>query len=718
MLARMGQKVLILDWDLEAPGLERFFGARVYGSRHDTPGLVDLITGFRTGENLNWRSCRLKTPIPQGETIHIIHAGRDDERYLDNLNAIDWGELFKAGFGRYLEDMRTEWTTEYNYVLIDSRTGITDVGGICSILLPDYLLSMFTTTEQSLLGVKGTMIKASRSQAHLPLDRRRLMIIPIAARDESGREYERAAQWRKRFAQELAEFYEDWIDKRETAESILDYLKIPYVPFWSFGESLPVLEEDATNPKTLAYSYALMARLLHGRLDWSEVKEGRKAAAATVELAAETQSRRAEAEKIRLEAQAKQNAEATQNFEKRQELVEYKYQFLANETQNKIKTSTTTSLVSVVIFVFSCAVIYGAAIAFGRVEDYSIDRDCVESILAVSILIAIGSAVTGIVWLVKLLLSRRRNRILAKEKDGYEIGLGIYSGLSSDAALLLFAERIERIAASVWSRDRMKEIQPSAPTSKSHYPRAQTPDASRPSQAAPLQPPAGSAAQEEAKLEEEAPIDVYLAYSPAGIVPAWVAEFKPLFESWLGEALGRRPIVFDSCLATAKGEALSSAAQDRALKAARTAVLVLTRRVVGSLQAGDHLSNILDRSSNLALFPIILDKIPVNYLPLPLANIQSADFGDLAYIGEGFSRSERYIDFQDRVRNLAEAAKGGRGDRTFQYRCASALNGPACGTPRYFDCSGVISVSLAARRPSRRDAWAACRAAFRTCRAW
>ena len=43
LLARWGQRVLVIDWDLEAPGLERFFGARVYGSRRDVPGLVDLI---------------------------------------------------------------------------------------------------------------------------------------------------------------------------------------------------------------------------------------------------------------------------------------------------------------------------------------------------------------------------------------------------------------------------------------------------------------------------------------------------------------------------------------------------------------------------------------------------------------------------------------------------------------------------------------------------
>ena len=137
------------------------------------------------------------------------------------------------------------------------------------------------------------------------------MIIPIAARDESSRDLERAALWRKRFAQELAGFYVGLNSTRmKPRRACSTILEIPYVAFWSFGEQLPVLEEDASNPKTLAYSYALIARLLHGRLDWSEVREGRQATEAETEHATQVQSRLAEASKIRVEALAQQNEEA------------------------------------------------------------------------------------------------------------------------------------------------------------------------------------------------------------------------------------------------------------------------------------------------------------------------------------------------------------------------------------------------------------------------
>src|SRR6185437_14190619 len=244
-----------------------------------------------------------------------------------------------GGFGRRLEDMRSAWKREYDYIFVDSRTGITDIGGICSILLPDYLVSMFTTSEQSIMGVRDTMTRARAAQKDLPLDRQRLIIIPIAARDESNTEYKRAAEWRKRFAQELSEFYDDWIHKDETAESVLDYLKIPYVAYWSFGEQLPVLSEDASNPKNLAYSYALIARLIHSRLDWSEVREGRETTELQAQRSAEVQTRLAEAAKARTEALTQQQAEASKVLEERKVALIKRLDYLVEESRAKRRYS-------------------------------------------------------------------------------------------------------------------------------------------------------------------------------------------------------------------------------------------------------------------------------------------------------------------------------------------------------------------------------------------
>ena len=56
LLAKSGQRVLMVDWDLEAPGLERFFGSgslSLSRTREETPGVVDLIWSVTGGTRLS-----------------------------------------------------------------------------------------------------------------------------------------------------------------------------------------------------------------------------------------------------------------------------------------------------------------------------------------------------------------------------------------------------------------------------------------------------------------------------------------------------------------------------------------------------------------------------------------------------------------------------------------------------------------------------------------
>jgi hypothetical protein len=51
------------------------------------------------------------------------------------------------------------------------------------------------------------------------------------------------------------------------------------------------------------------------------------------------------------------------------------------------------------------------------------------------------------------------------------------------------------------------------------------------------------------------------------------------------------------------------------------------------------------------IFPIVLDREVET--PPELRKIQWTDLSDFAFVGEGFSKSERYVDFQAEVRKLA-----------------------------------------------------------------
>jgi MinD-like ATPase involved in chromosome partitioning or flagellar assembly len=289
LLAKWGRRVLVVDWDLEAPGLEKFFSSsapRVIEERKVHAGIVDLVVAYAEGAPLDWRDELVSVAIgSNGARVSLITAGRSGPDYSKRLQALDFERLFaEKALGSYIEKLREEWLAEFDFVLIDSRTGVTDIGGICTVQLADVLVLLFTTTEASVEGTKDIIERARRQQQLLPVDRQRLLAVPVPARDESRTEYREAAKWKSRFGIEFQELFADWLPSGVTAQDAIEVLRIPYVPYWSFGERLPVIEEGTTDPSSLGHAYELLSRLLDARLDWHKAMEGQPVAPSPVPI--------------------------------------------------------------------------------------------------------------------------------------------------------------------------------------------------------------------------------------------------------------------------------------------------------------------------------------------------------------------------------------------------------------------------------------------------
>jgi cellulose biosynthesis protein BcsQ len=279
LLAKWGRSVLVVDWDLEAPGIERFFlgvTPTLSEQRRSKPGIVDLISAKAEAKEIDWSECLLEAYPPESSVpVSILSAGRNDEHYTGRVQALNFVQLFaERGLGAYIEKLRDQWASRFEFVLIDSRTGITDIGGICTIHLPDVLVLLFTTTDPSVNGVIEVVERAREEQARLPFDRQRLIAVPIPAKDESRTEYERATKWKRLFADRFADLYKDWLPADRTPADALELLRIPYIPYWSFGEPLPVVEEGTSDPMTLGFAYQLLARLIAAGLEWHKALSG------------------------------------------------------------------------------------------------------------------------------------------------------------------------------------------------------------------------------------------------------------------------------------------------------------------------------------------------------------------------------------------------------------------------------------------------------------
>jgi Mrp family chromosome partitioning ATPase len=160
LLAKWGYKVLVADWDLEAPGIERFFrqdNPDILAQRAATPGIIDLVHAKCEGDPLDWRQCVLDVKIGSNSSrLSLLTAGQSGDEYTSRLHALDFQKLFDTrDLGNYIEQLRDEWAAEFQFVLVDSRTGVTDIGGICTVHLADALVLLFTTKHGWRVGHRG-----------------------------------------------------------------------------------------------------------------------------------------------------------------------------------------------------------------------------------------------------------------------------------------------------------------------------------------------------------------------------------------------------------------------------------------------------------------------------------------------------------------------------------------------------------------------------------
>ncbi len=155
LLANAGKRVLLVDFDLEAPGLPSYLPL----PNKPTAGIVDFVHSYlEEGVSPNVENYIL--PLKLGaHDIWFMPAGKHTElTYSSELNEIDWGKLYAEDDGFLLmEDMKRQWEAYddkgFDYVLLDSRTGHTDVGGICTRQLPDAVVVMFVPTPQNVTGL-------------------------------------------------------------------------------------------------------------------------------------------------------------------------------------------------------------------------------------------------------------------------------------------------------------------------------------------------------------------------------------------------------------------------------------------------------------------------------------------------------------------------------------------------------------------------------------
>jgi MinD-like ATPase involved in chromosome partitioning or flagellar assembly len=272
LLAKQDKSVLLMDWDLEAPGLDRFFSAYARSAKSDRPGLIHLLSQALQGSTPDWNSYVSEIEIEGCRPISIIPSGDALPDYVERVRRFSWPDFFERhGGGAILDRWRDEWKSTYDFVLIDSRTGITDLGGVCTIFLPDILVLVFTANDQSFEGALQVAKGIQVSRRDLAVPRPQLAILPLLGRFDARDEVDTADEWLDRFSRDLEPFYSDWLPKQIKPRRIIELTKIPYITKFSFGEPLAVLEHSVSDPEFPGFYLKNVARLIAS--DFSEAQQ-------------------------------------------------------------------------------------------------------------------------------------------------------------------------------------------------------------------------------------------------------------------------------------------------------------------------------------------------------------------------------------------------------------------------------------------------------------
>jgi tetratricopeptide (TPR) repeat protein/cellulose biosynthesis protein BcsQ len=220
-LAHRGKRVFILDFDLEAPGVDAY---GLCNGEEPRVGLVEYISAFmESGEVPALRDFVLEAALPTtAGKLFVMPAGKKDEEYQSALSRLNWKVLYREKKGYFLvENLKSAIREQFrpDYLLVDSRTGLTDISGICTLQLPDLVVLLFSLNQQNIAGISPILrtIRANRIN-------RNIATLLVASPVPDMPQWVHARTERFEYA-------------RKTMGSAADVV-LPYDPFLAFKESI------------------------------------------------------------------------------------------------------------------------------------------------------------------------------------------------------------------------------------------------------------------------------------------------------------------------------------------------------------------------------------------------------------------------------------------------------------------------------------------------
>ena len=279
VLASGGKRVLAIDWDLEAPGLHRYLEPFLADkSLERSTGIIDFVRDFATAavaagkasspdwyedySNILAHAISVNWDFPGGGLLHLVPAGKQDAAYAVRVNSFDWQDFYeRLGGGILLEAVKQKLRGVYDFILIDSRTGVSDTSGVCTIQMPDELVVCFTLNRQSIYGASSAARSAFK-QRHTTSGEPTLKIWPVPTRVEA---FEKD---RLEFASNVARARFSGLLNQLSPEQEEEYwgeIAVGYEPYYAYDEVLAAFRDRPRQTTSMLARMETIAKYLNDK---------------------------------------------------------------------------------------------------------------------------------------------------------------------------------------------------------------------------------------------------------------------------------------------------------------------------------------------------------------------------------------------------------------------------------------------------------------------
>jgi hypothetical protein len=185
-LAMHGKGVVALDFDFEAPGLHYKFDEVRELAGGAVPYLIATAEGSTSPPPFDDHMISVPVPKEAGGWVRLMPAGpAPQKRYWAALKELGdrlrLTDLSGRGFMALLDlQARIAEELKPDYLLIDARTGVTELGGLATTVLADTVVCMLVPNQESLDGTLA-VVEALKSTPRLA-NQKTIRVVPVVSR--------------------------------------------------------------------------------------------------------------------------------------------------------------------------------------------------------------------------------------------------------------------------------------------------------------------------------------------------------------------------------------------------------------------------------------------------------------------------------------------------------------------------------------------------------